>query len=322
MREHLFAPLGMEHTDYRRTSRTAGDLATGYHWTRGRFRAMKDFDLGILGPGSVLSSLADMAIYAEWLLHGGDGGRGAVLDAGTLAEMLSPQYSVDPRLPGMGLAFWLDRLGEHRVGGHDGNVPGFASSLRFAPDDGVAVVVLTNNSAAIAAHLVATDLLASLLGVDTPSTELHQLEVLDRLDVWSDLEGHYAPAPGLLTNARAWEMVGGEVEVVVKNRRLVLRALSPLPALRRGLELHAVDDDDPLSFGVEFDGLVVPLVFARGARGQVDRLMVGPPVNTTFHRRSLLRSSRVRGRTVLVSAGVVALALGRRRRRRRRERRA
>ena len=123
MHEHVFGPLGMEHTEYTRTDRTADDVATGYHWMFGRFRALKDYDLALLGPGSVLSSLSDMAIYAEWLLLGGDGMRGPVLRPETLAEMMSPQYSVDPRVPGMGLAFWLGHLGEHRVAGHDGNVP-------------------------------------------------------------------------------------------------------------------------------------------------------------------------------------------------------
>jgi hypothetical protein len=259
-----------------------------------------------------------MAIYAEWLLHGGDGMRGPVLRPETLAEMMSPQYSVDPRVPGMGLAFWLDHLGEHRVAGHDGNVPGFGSSLLLAPDDGVAVVALTNTSSAIGAHLAATELLSSLLGEDSPSTRLHNVDVGSRPHLWADLAGHYAPAPGFLTNARPWQMVGGEVQVLVKNRRLVLRALSPLPALRHGLELHAVDEDDPLAFAVEMDGLVVPIVFARDGSGRVDRVITGPPSNTTFHRRSQLRSHQVRGRAVLASTGAVAVALGWRRRRRRR----
>ena len=143
---------------------------------------------------------------------------------------------------------------------------GFGSSLFLAPDDGVAVVALTNTSSAIGAHLATTELLSSLLGVDSPSTRLHNIDVVSRPHLWADLEGHYAPAPGFLTNAWPWQMVGGEVQIMVKNRHLVVRALSPLPALRHGLELHAVDEDDPLVFAVELGGLVVPIVFAGRVR--------------------------------------------------------
>ncbi len=36
---------------------------------------------------------------------------------------MSSQFSMDPRIPGMGLAFFLDRLGQYRIAGHDGNNP-------------------------------------------------------------------------------------------------------------------------------------------------------------------------------------------------------
>jgi CubicO group peptidase (beta-lactamase class C family) len=214
MHEQFFQPLGMDHTEYRRTDRTAAELATGYHWMFGQLRPVNDYDLTILGPGSVLSTVADMAMYAEWLLHGGTGANGDVLRPDTLAEMMTPQYSVDPRLPGMGLAFFLDHLGQHRVAGHDGNVPGFASALLTAPDDGIAVVVLTNTATMIGAHLLAQSLLSSLLDVRDPVTA-PPATVADCPHLWSELAGHYAPKPGFLTNARAWQMVGGEVQVLI-----------------------------------------------------------------------------------------------------------
>jgi CubicO group peptidase (beta-lactamase class C family) len=315
MREHLFHPLGMESTEYTRTDRTKDRIATGYHWMFRKYNALKDYDLTVLGAGSVLSSLADMATYAEWLLHGGAGPNGDVLRAETLAEMMSPQYSVDSRIPGMGLAFWLDAMGEHRIAGHDGNVPGFASSLAVAPDDGIGVVALTNNSSFIGAHLLAHTVLRSLLDVPDPASQLPRKDVAPSPHVWSELEGHYAPKPGFLTNVRSWQMVGGEVQVLVKNRRLMIRGLSMLPVLRRGLELHPVDAADPLLFAVEAEGLVVPVAFTRSEPGCIDHVAVGPPANTTFFRRSTLRSTRVRGGLVFVGALAAAVRPWRRRKR-------
>jgi len=314
MREHLFDPLGMNSTEYTRTDRTKDRVATGYHWMFGRYRSLKDYDLSLLGPGSVLSSLRDMATYAAWLLGGADP-KADVLRRETLAEMMSPQYSVDPRMYGMGLAFWLDDMGGHRTAGHDGNVPGFASSLLVAPDDGIGVVALTNNSSFIGAHLLSSSVLRSLLDVADPATQLPKPDIAPSPHLWSELVGYYSPAPGFLTNVRSWQMVGGEVQVLIKNRKLVLRALSPLPALRRGLELQPVDSADPLLFAVEADGLVVPVAFTRREPGCIDRVIVGPPANTSFHRRSTFRSTRVRGELVL--AGALAAAIHRWRRHKR-----
>lgn len=314
MREHVLQPLGMANADYSRTEAVADALATGYHWILGRFRPVKDYDITLLGPGSVLSSLSDMVRYAAWLGHGGPGTHGDVLAPATLAEMMSPQFSVDPRITtGMGLAFFLDRFGKHCVCGHDGNTPGFASALLVAPDDGAGVVVLTNTSSFIGAHLLAASALRSLLGVPDPAGLLPRSDVPARPHVWSDLTGYYAPKPGFLTNFRAWQMTGGEVEVFVRSRRLLIRALSPLPQLRRGVELHATDDADPFLFAVNIEGLVVPVAFGTDDAGRVDRLCIGAPAMATLHRRPAWRSSRQR-LVAVAASGLAAAAIRRARR--------
>ena len=120
--------------------------------------------------------------------------------------------------------------------------------------------------------------------------------------MWSDLVGHFAPAPGLLTNVRTWQMAGGEVEVIVRDRRLVLRSLSPVGPLRRGVVLHAADPDDPMVFVAEAQGLAIHVAFTSNpAGGPVASVVIGPPSNTVFHRRSSLRSLRVRRRVATVA---------------------
>ena len=106
MQARVFRPLRMDSTSYLRNDDLAARLATGSHWILGRLRTVKDYELTFLGPGSVLSSGADMARYAEWLISGGATAPD-VLRAETLHEMMSPQFSVHPGFPGMGLAFWL-----------------------------------------------------------------------------------------------------------------------------------------------------------------------------------------------------------------------
>ena len=168
------------------------------------------------------------------------------------------------------------------------------------------MVVLTNTSSFIGAHLMALALLRSLLGVPDPAAQLPRVDVADHPHSWSELVGYYAPRPGFLTNLRAWQIFGGEVQVVIKHRQLVIRGLSGLRRLRQGLRLYATDDTDPLLFVVEFDGLVVPVAFERDVTGRVRTLAFGPPAGMVFHRRSTLRSSRVHWR--LADAGGVASA--------------
>ncbi|MBO0729459.1 MAG: beta-lactamase family protein, partial [Acidimicrobiaceae bacterium] len=315
MREHVFDRLGMASTDYQRSERVASAMAVGYHWKLRGLRAVKDYDVTLLGPGAALSSLSDMIRYTEAILAGGTGAAGRVVRPETLAEMLSPQYSPDPRLPGLGLAFFLDRFGEHRVAGHDGNLPGFASALLVAPDEGIGVVVLTNNSTMIGAHLLAASLMRSQLGVDDPASCLPRPDVSDRPHLWPELTGHYAPRPGFLTNLRTWQATAGEVQIMVKDRRLVLRALSPLPSLRKGLRLCPIDDSDPFLFAVNVEGLFVPIAFQPAQPGRDAILCVGAPALATLHRRPAWRSSRRRLQS-LTLAGLAAATLRRLRSRR------
>ena len=312
MRERVLRPIGMGDADYLRTDGMADALASGYHWMGKRFGPVTDYDMTLLAPGAVRSSIDDMVRYAEWLLASGATGRDQVLATRTRHEMMSAQFSVDARLPSaMGLAFFLDRIGTHRVCGHDGNVPGFASALLVAPDDGVGTIVLTNTSSFIGAHLLAAACLRAALEGTDPGAQIGS-EVEPRPHLWPELVGAYAPLPGFLTNLRSWQLIGGEAEVFVRNRRLLVRALSPLPLLRKGVELHAVDDADPYLFAAEVEGLVVPVAFGTDDAGRVEHLAIGAPANVTLHRRPRWRSSRRRLATAAAAGGVAgALAAAR-----------
>lgn len=104
LRERVLDPLGMRHSDVIRSERVVSRLATGYELGSRGLSAVVDREMVTAGGGGAYSCLRDMAGYATALLDGGAG----VLRPGTLATMLEPQYRPDPRLPGMGLAFFRD----------------------------------------------------------------------------------------------------------------------------------------------------------------------------------------------------------------------
>jgi CubicO group peptidase (beta-lactamase class C family) len=145
-RERIFQPLGMADTDLVRSERIARHLARGYSLGRRGPEAVPDRDWTGPGAGGIYSTTSDIARFATALMNGGANEHGSVLQPATLATMYEPHYQSDPRLPGVGLAFFRGDAGTHHLVSHDGILPGFNSTLVVAPDDGVAVVAFTNGS--------------------------------------------------------------------------------------------------------------------------------------------------------------------------------
>ena len=73
----------------------------------------------------------------------------------------------------------------------------------------------------------------------------------------------------------AWSMLGAGVEVTVRRGQLMVRTLSPIPALYRGFQLHPDDEEDPYVFRLDLSryGLgTVRVVFSRDRSGATTRL--------------------------------------------------
>jgi CubicO group peptidase (beta-lactamase class C family) len=250
-REHILDPLGMADTDLLRSERVRSRLATGYALRADGPHPVSDCDVVTVGAGSIYSTTSDMARYVAALLGGGANAHGSVLKPETLASMYAPHYQPDPRLPGVGLAFFRGEVGGHLVVEHDGLVPGFSSQLSVAPDDGVGVVAFTNGARSAMAWLGAEveGMLRYLLGVPD---EVIRTDVPHHPELWSDLCGWYSFC-GSLRDVQKWFIAGAEV--FARHGQLTLRALSPIPALNHGLPLHPDDDTDPYIFRIDLSKL-------------------------------------------------------------------
>ena len=307
LRSRVLDPFGMDASDVERSGRVASRLASGYRLGRRGLAQVTDLRVAAWPAGSLYTTADDLAAYAAGLLAGGTGPRGKVLEPAAVRGLLTPAWRPDERLPGMGLGFMLDQVDGHRVAGHDGGWPGFISSLLLAPDDGAAAIVLTNGGRA-EVGLLANRLLRLLLGA--PESAIDPV-LADRPEVWRDVRGWYAPAPGLGTNARVWAAFGGGVEIVVGgDQHLRLRALSPLAALRRGVRLHPDDADDPLLCRFEVPELgSVRVAFHRAGDGRVDALHFGTTFLGTMHRRPAAANPRPWLRAAAVAGGLAAVVL-------------
>jgi hypothetical protein len=265
-RERIFEPLGMADSGLVRSGRIASHLAMGYAFDRRGPKAVADRDWIGAGSGGIYSTTRDMARFVAALLEGGANEHGRVLEPRTLVTMFEPQYQPDARLPGMGLGFFLAGAAGHRLVLHDGILPGFNSELLVAPDDGIGVIAFTNGSSGAFAWLSEElgGLLRDLLGL--PRDALRG-DAPHHPEVWAELCGRYVFPP--VADLRQRLMVGFGAEVRVRGGRLVMRLLTPVPVLYRGIPLVPDDPSDPYRFGLDLSPFGMPLV----------RLAFGPVVD-------------------------------------------
>lgn len=274
LRDHVFEPLGMDHTDLVRSERVRPHLATAYGVSSRGAGRTDDFEVVTIGGGAAYSTTKDMALYVGALLNGGSNEHGSVLRPGTLATMFEPHYRTDPRLSGEGLVFSRAMVGGRLAVGHGGILPGFISQMWLAPAHGVGVVAFTNGSR-LAMFWLPGELLGLLRQILGVQDDPIRRNVPQHPELWTEICGWYK-LRARLTDIRARALVGGiGAEVFVRHGQLKLRPLTPIPALSRGVPLYPDDESDPYAFRIDLSdvGMGTPrIVFSQDARGRTDRV--------------------------------------------------
>jgi CubicO group peptidase (beta-lactamase class C family) len=308
--QHIFRTLGMEGTDLQRSERIQANLATGYRLGSKGAKALTDRQWVTSAASSIYSTPRDMARYVAALLGGGAGERGTILKPETLAVMFKAHYQTDPRIPGMGLSFFRIDMAGHAVVEHQGVLPGFNSQIFLAPDDGVGVVAFTNGSRNAATWLTAETgrLLGDVIGAPTAAI---RTDVSQHPETWGDLCGWYRPR-AQRTDMQAWSVLGAGVEVLVRHGRLMLRTLSPVPILYRGVVLHPDDDTDPDVFRIDLSryGMApARVVFSRNSAGATTGVHLdGLPLSA--EKRSALANLGPGNPGLLATGALAAVAMG------------
>ena len=257
LREHIFEPLGMAGSDLVRSDLVASRLATGYVLGPSGARAVPDREWVGAGGGGIYSTPRDMARYVAALLGGGANEHGRVLKPSSMATMFAPHYQPDPRVPGVGLAFFRSDAGGHLAVEHGGILPGFNSEIFAAPDDGVGVMAFTNGASGAMGWLPLElgQLLRHLLAVPD---EIVRNDVPQHPEIWDEICGRYQ-LPQHISDLRNRVMMGG-AQVFVRSGQLMVRLLTPIPALYRGFPLHPDDETDPYIFRLDTSKFGMPAV--------------------------------------------------------------
>jgi D-alanyl-D-alanine carboxypeptidase len=155
LRDRFIEPLGLEHTYYQPAGPPRGPVAHGYRF-KSSAKDVAPVDLSdgttivpftsvvtaAAGAGGVASTASDLARWAR-ALYDGTALREATV--GAMVDDITRTERYRPRLPyGLGVQA-VDVIG-HASLGHSGRLLGFRSVVRWLPDDGLAIAVLTNQS--------------------------------------------------------------------------------------------------------------------------------------------------------------------------------
>jgi CubicO group peptidase (beta-lactamase class C family) len=165
LRERIFAPLGMTRVfDFDAAPLPAGD-ASGYtRYALGPPRlAAKEGRGWLFAAGELAMTASDLALWDI-----------ALIDRRLLSDASYKNLTTEVRLAngaGSSYALGLDVLLEsgRRVLKHGGEVGGFTAENRIYPDDGIAIVVMTNEDATDASGIIADELAQLMLVSDSPA---------------------------------------------------------------------------------------------------------------------------------------------------------
>jgi CubicO group peptidase (beta-lactamase class C family) len=160
IRQHIFAPLGMNNSDVSNAAFKPGDdYAFPHERVDGKLQVIPFEVLDNVGPaGSINSCAADMAKWMQLQLNRGRfvDREGRLFSEQQAKEMWSPQTILpigDPPAPlgglranfaDYGLGWVLRDYHGRKLVGHTGGVAGFVSRVMLVPEQNLGVVILTN----------------------------------------------------------------------------------------------------------------------------------------------------------------------------------
>jgi D-alanyl-D-alanine carboxypeptidase len=139
--EHVFAPLGMSSTFYEpAASRIIPHMVSGYSRASSACVHAECVSLShFYAAGGLISTLDDLARWFTALYSGN------LLGAETLRRMWTPSMLADGRSSRYGYGWWVSECQGHPAAEHYGSLPGYANYLLALPDDGILVIILSND---------------------------------------------------------------------------------------------------------------------------------------------------------------------------------
>lgn len=157
VREHIFAPLGMNGADFSANdSQKAADHATPHDERDGKIVTIPWRNIDNVAPaGSIDAGVGDMTHWIAMQLDNGMYEGKQIVSANSIKEMHTPQIVVpqggefDLFFPrelqlSYGMGWFIQDYGGHQILLHPGDIDGFASLVALIPEVHTGFVILTN----------------------------------------------------------------------------------------------------------------------------------------------------------------------------------
>lgn len=140
--ENIFQPLKMEQSTFEQPlpAELANQLVTPYRFVDGEYKAGK-FEYMPAPAGAISSSALDMANFMRAFLNEGRFGEAKLLEAATVNEMLSQQFTYHPELNGMTFGFIEGDTHGQRVLMHGGSTMLYNSILYLLPEEKLGIFI-------------------------------------------------------------------------------------------------------------------------------------------------------------------------------------
>jgi CubicO group peptidase (beta-lactamase class C family) len=174
--EHIFHPLAMKsiwNSDEEKLTHT--DATAYYRHALGPLRvAPKEGRGWLFAAGELAMTAHDLALWDESLIAA------SMLSSQSYKTMFTEVKLKDGKGTGYGLGVEVSERDGHRTISHDGEVSGFTSDNDVRLDDGVAIVVLTNQDAVNAASTIGRMAVDAALGADSGTPAEKQAKAIYR----------------------------------------------------------------------------------------------------------------------------------------------
>ncbi len=145
----MFSQLGMTHSTFTPDFSIDRAVAQGFLWSiDNRTSPAPRFEMGLPPAAGLYTTAIDLAKLGAVLLNGGEGGRGSLVAAETIAAMWRVGAADSGRGREWGLGFRVSDLDGARRVGHAAAFGGFSTELSLLPSDGLGVVVIITKDGA------------------------------------------------------------------------------------------------------------------------------------------------------------------------------
>jgi D-alanyl-D-alanine carboxypeptidase len=162
--QRIFSPLGMKSvTDTNESKLPAGDPSGYFRYAIGPLHpAPKEGKGWMFAAGELAMTAEDLAVWDISMIHE------TVLKPASYREMETDTLLKNGTGTRYGLGVQIVNTDGHRVIEHSGEVSGFVAENIVMPDDGIAIVVLTNQDASQAASEIGSQVGRAILQAEHP----------------------------------------------------------------------------------------------------------------------------------------------------------